>query len=83
MYGLSEEDLQIQARAREFADELSKAARDAVVGWTHAEAHASPAEILAAVMPVLEESQAKDEAETIERWREEAGRHGRATSGWA
>jgi peptide chain release factor subunit 1 len=68
---------------REFADELPKAARDAVVGWTHAEAHASPAEILAAVTPVLEESQAKDEAETIERWREEAGRHGRATSGWA
>jgi peptide chain release factor subunit 1 len=68
---------------REFADELSKEARDAVVGWTHAEAHASPAEILAAVAPVLEESQAKDEGEAIERWREEAGRSGRATSGWA
>jgi peptide chain release factor subunit 1 len=68
---------------REFADELSKEARDAVVGWTHAEAHATPAEILAAVAPVLEQSQAKDEAETIERWREEAGRHGRATAGWA
>jgi peptide chain release factor subunit 1 len=68
---------------REFEGELSKAARDAVVGWTHAEAHASPAEILAAVAPVLEESQAKDEAEAIERWREEAGRSGRATSGWA
>src|SRR5262245_15322539 len=68
---------------REFEDELSKPARDAVVGWTHAEAHASPAEILAAVAPVLEESQAKDEAETIARWREEAGRSGRATSGWA
>jgi peptide chain release factor subunit 1 len=68
---------------REFADELSKEARDAVVGWTHAEAHATPAEILAAVAPVLEQSQVKDEAETIERWREEAGRHGRATSGWA
>jgi peptide chain release factor subunit 1 len=67
----------------EFADELSKEARDALVGWTHAEAHATPAEILVAVTPVLEESQAKDEAEAIERWREEAGRHSRATSGWA
>lgn len=67
----------------EFADELSKEARDALVGWAHAEAHASPAEILEAVKPILEESQAKDEAETIDRWREEAGRNGRATSGWA
>ena len=48
-----------------------------------AEAHASPAELLEAVKPVLVQSQAKDEAETIERWREEAGRNGRATSGWA
>ena len=67
----------------EFADELSKEARDALVGWTQAEAHATPAEILEAVTPVLEQSQARDEEETIERWREEAGRNGRATSGWA
>jgi peptide chain release factor subunit 1 len=67
----------------EFADELSKEARDALVGWAQAEAHASPAEILEAVTPILEESQAKDEAEAIGRWREEAGRNGRATSGWA
>src|SRR5437588_1452611 len=44
----------------EFADELSKEARDALVGWTQAEAHAGPAELLEAVTPVLEQSQAKD-----------------------
>jgi peptide chain release factor subunit 1 len=66
----------------EFTDALSKEARDALVGWAPAEAHASPAELLAAVTPVLEKVQAKDEAEAIARWREEAGRGGRACSGW-
>src|SRR5437879_7354569 len=54
----------------EFISELPVAARDALVGWTQAEAHAGPAELLEAVTPVLEEAQAKDEAEAIERWRE-------------
>jgi len=67
----------------EFAAELSKEARSAVVGWAQAEAHASPAELLEAVTPVLERAEAKDEADTIERWREEAGRNGRAAAGWA
>ena len=66
----------------EFIDELPIAAREAVVGWTHAEAHAGPAEILAAVTPVLAEADAREEAEVIARWREEAGRNARATSGW-
>jgi peptide chain release factor subunit 1 len=68
---------------REFTEELSKEARDALVGFAQAEAHAGPAELLEAVAPVLEQAQAKDERETIERWREEAGRNGRAASGWA
>jgi peptide chain release factor subunit 1 len=68
---------------REFMGALSNEARAAVAGWAHAEAHASPAELLEAVKPVLEEAQSKDEAETIARWREEAGRNGRASSGWA
>src|SRR2546421_1538090 len=67
----------------EFTEELSKEARDALVGWTQAEAHATPTELLEAVSPVLERSQKKDEAETIARWREEAGRNGRAAAGWA
>ena len=54
----------------------------AIAGWTHAEAHASPAELLALATPVLEEWRATREQELIERWREEAGREARASSGW-
>jgi peptide chain release factor subunit 1 len=67
----------------EFTDALSKEAQDALVGWTQAESHAGSVELLDAVAPVLEQAEATDEAETIERWREEAGRDGRACSGWA
>jgi peptide chain release factor subunit 1 len=67
----------------EFLSELSSDARESVAGWTQADAHASPAELLAAVNPVLEQAQAKDEGEILARWREEAGRDGRASSGWA
>src|SRR5439155_5530295 len=66
----------------EFMDELSADVREAVVGWAHAEAHAGPAQLLEAVMPVLVRAEAKDEAEVLARWREEAGRKGRAASGW-
>jgi peptide chain release factor subunit 1 len=66
----------------EFTDALSNEAREALVGWTQAKSNAGPAELLEAVMPVLEAVETKDEAETIERWREEAGRNGRAASGW-
>ena len=45
----------------------------------------SPAELLSIAKPVIEEWRARPEegAEVVERWREEAGRDGRATSGWA
>jgi peptide chain release factor subunit 1 len=66
----------------EFTDALSNEAREALVGWTQAKSNAGPAELMEAVMPVLEAVETKDEAETIERWREEAGRNGRAASGW-
>ena len=66
----------------EFIDALSPEARDAVVGWAPAEAHAGPAQLLTAVTPVLERAEAKDEAEVLARWREEAGRGARAASGW-
>jgi peptide chain release factor subunit 1 len=66
----------------EFIDALSPEARDAVVGWTAAEAHAGPAQLLEAVTPVLEQAEAKDEAEVLARWREDAGRGTRASSGW-
>jgi peptide chain release factor subunit 1 len=66
----------------EFTEELSAEVRASLVGWTQAQAQAGPAEILQAVTPVLEKAESKDEAEVIERWREEAGRHARAASGW-
>jgi peptide chain release factor subunit 1 len=66
----------------EFAEELSAEARHALVGWTAAQAQAGPAELLEAVTPILERAEAKDEGDTIDRWREEAGRNGRAAAGW-
>jgi peptide chain release factor subunit 1 len=66
----------------EFEGALPNDVRAAVVGWTQAEAHASPADLLAAALPELERAAAAEEAEVVERWREEAGRNGRAASGW-
>jgi peptide chain release factor subunit 1 len=66
----------------EFENALPTEARKAIVGWTQARAQASPAELLAAVTPELERAQAGEEGEIVDRWREEAGRNGRAASGW-
>ncbi len=66
----------------EFTAALSADVRASLVGWTPAQAQAGPAEILQAVTPVLEEAESNEEAEVIERWREEAGRNARAASGW-
>jgi hypothetical protein len=67
----------------EFEGLLAQETRSAVAGVAHAEAHAQPAELLAAAEPVLERRRAEREVEFVERWREEAGRDGRASSGWA
>jgi peptide chain release factor subunit 1 len=66
----------------EFAEALSAEVREAVIGWAPAEAHAGPAQLLAAVTPVLERAESQDEADILARWREEAGRGARAASGW-
>jgi peptide chain release factor subunit 1 len=66
----------------EFTDALSADVRDAVVGWAPAESHAGPAQLLHAVTPVLAKAESQDEAEVLGRWREEAGRSARASSGW-
>jgi peptide chain release factor subunit 1 len=66
----------------EFADLLSQEAKSALAGWAQAEAHAGPADLLAAAAPVLEGWRAEKEKAVVERWREEAGRNGRAASGW-
>jgi peptide chain release factor subunit 1 len=67
----------------EFAPLLAQETRSAVVGVAHAEAHAHPSELLGLAEPVLERWRADRELEIVERWREEAGRDGRATAGWA
>jgi hypothetical protein len=67
----------------EFSELLSAEARAAVVGWTQAEAHAGPSELLGVASPVLEDWHGEQEVELLGRWREEAGRDGRAASGWA
>jgi peptide chain release factor subunit 1 len=66
----------------EFEGALPNEARQHVIGWTHARAHATPTELLHAVEPVLENWRHGLEAEVLARWREEAGRNGRAASGW-
>jgi peptide chain release factor subunit 1 len=66
----------------EFDDILSHEVRNAVVGWTQAEAHATPAELFDSARPILEAWHAKQEEEAAARWREESGRGGRAASGW-
>jgi peptide chain release factor subunit 1 len=67
----------------EFTDMLSVAVKHAVVGWTQAEAHAAAPELLELARPVLERWYEQREQQALARWREEAGRHGRAASGWA
>lgn len=66
----------------ELQDLLSNEVRRALVGWTHAQAHATPTELLEVARPVLERWRENEEAEAVDRWREEAGRNGRAASGW-
>jgi len=66
----------------EFARLLSKEVESAVIGWTQAEAHAAAPELLEAVNPILEQARARREQQKLERWREEAGRGGRAAAGW-
>jgi peptide chain release factor subunit 1 len=62
---------------------LSQDAERALAGWAQADTHASPAELLELAAPVLERARAEHEKALVERWREEAGRNGRAAAGWA
>jgi peptide chain release factor subunit 1 len=67
----------------EFEELVSSETKAAIVGWTSAEAHSSPRELLDLTSPILEAARGREEAELIERWREGSGRGGRAASGWA
>jgi peptide chain release factor subunit 1 len=66
----------------ELEEVLSHDAAAAVIGWTSAEAHAAPPELLKVAVPVLDRYRAEKETEVVARWEEEAGRHGRAAAGW-
>ena len=66
----------------ELGELLAQETRGVLAGWTQAEAHATPAALLEVVTPLLEEWRARQESEVLERWREEAGRNGRASAGW-
>jgi peptide chain release factor subunit 1 len=67
----------------EFEELVSSETKNAVVGWTSADAHASSQELLRLTSPILDKARGQHEASLIERWREGAGRGGRAASGWA
>ena len=67
----------------EIESELSHEVKESIAGWTTAEAHASPEELLEHVRPLLDEAEARDEAEVLERWEELRGRGERFASGWA
>jgi peptide chain release factor subunit 1 len=67
----------------EFEELLSHEAKKALVGWTSADAHAGPAELLRVAQPLLGSWRAGQETNAVERWKEEAGRNGRAAAGWA
>jgi peptide chain release factor subunit 1 len=61
---------------------LSNEAREAIVGWAQARSNANATELLEVVRPHLDEARGRQEEQALERWREEAGRHGRAAAGW-
>lgn len=66
----------------EFEGVLSNEVKERLAGWTAAERHASPSDLLAVAEPVLAAWRERRDAELIGRWREEAGRDGRASAGW-
>ena len=61
---------------------LSKETRDCVAGWATAEAHADAPQLLDVARPVLDGWWRSREDDLLGRWREEAGKNGRASSGW-
>jgi peptide subunit release factor 1 (eRF1) len=66
----------------EFTGILSSDVSNRVLGWTTAESRADATQLLEAVRPVIEEWWAKRDDDVIARWREEAGKNGRAATGW-
>jgi peptide chain release factor subunit 1 len=67
----------------EFCDLLAHETSERLVGATSGEGYATPTELLRLALPFVERAQRKEELELLARWQEEAGRDGRAASGWA
>ncbi|HEX5247503.1 MAG TPA: Vms1/Ankzf1 family peptidyl-tRNA hydrolase [Gaiellaceae bacterium] len=66
----------------EFESLLAHETRTCVVGWAAVEAHADGQRLLAAIRPVLDRWWSGREEATLDRWREEAAKKGRASAGW-
>jgi peptide chain release factor subunit 1 len=66
----------------EFEAALSNEAREAIVGWATAEAHAGPTELLEVVRPLLDEARARADSEALARFEELHGRGERSATGW-
>jgi peptide chain release factor subunit 1 len=66
----------------DFDAALSNEARAAIVGWTTAEAHAGPTELVEVARPLLDEARARDDEEALARFEELHGRGERSAAGW-
>jgi peptide chain release factor subunit 1 len=66
----------------EIESKLSQEAREAIVGWTSADAHATELELLELVRPFLDEARARQDEAMLERWQTERGRGGKVAAGW-
>src|SRR3954463_9882556 len=66
----------------DFEGALSNEAREAIVGWTTAEAHAGPSALIEVVRPLLDEARARADEDALARFRELHGRGERSAAGW-
>jgi peptide chain release factor subunit 1 len=66
----------------DFESKLSHEAREAIIGWVSADAHANETELLRMVQPLLDEARAREDEATLERWQAERGRGGKVAGGW-
>lgn len=66
----------------EFEAALDREALESVIGWTHAESHATASDLLETVTPFVAQWRSQQEDELVERWLEEHGRKARASAGW-
>jgi peptide chain release factor subunit 1 len=66
----------------EIESTLSHEARESIIGWATADAHANEVELLALVRPFLDEARAREDVAMLERWQAERGRGGKVAAGW-